>query len=173
MRSFLVWIGKKRCIFFFSSVKVLVCLSCLFVTVVGIRPVRKPLLSCGQRLSPCARPQLQCLLCAICLYLTKNVWFHTSCPAHWTSGQPRSEGWCVALLGLPQFVNSVWMFYMSVLTPQILWSGRKVSAAPLPQMWGVTACSLLLVLWKSPFAAKIWGLLAVLKVCIWNFSVCH
>lgn len=51
--------------------KVLVYVFCLLtVIVVGIRPVWKQLLSVMLR---CAKPQLRCLLCAICLYLTKNV----------------------------------------------------------------------------------------------------
>lgn len=65
---------KKKGAFF--SVEVLVCVFCvLTVIVVGIRPVCKQLLSMTLL---CAKPQLRCLLCAICLYLTKNVSFNLS-----------------------------------------------------------------------------------------------
>lgn len=52
------------------------CVFCvLTVIVVGIRPVCKQLLSMTLL---CAKPPLRCLLCAICLYLTKNVSFNLS-----------------------------------------------------------------------------------------------
>lgn len=66
------WIKKGA----FFSVKVLVCVfSVLTVIMVGIRPVCKQLLSMTLL---CAKPQLRCLLCAICLYFTKNVSFNLS-----------------------------------------------------------------------------------------------